>query len=80
MSAKASQFEIHLKGNEESPIVNPAFCVKNWNASGAKILVNGKPYRNYKAGINRTLAGTDLVAFVNISTVVPVNMDIVPAD
>ena len=67
-----------LKGSKDSPVLNPAFCIKNWHANGAQILVNGKAYVNYRAGINRELEGNDLVVFVNINEVVPVNITILP--
>ena len=77
-SGKATKSEINLAGSKESPVVNPAFYIKNWNANGAKILVNGKAHVNYKTGIHRRLEGDDLVVFVGINEVVPVNLTIVP--
>jgi len=76
LSDKPSQIKINLKGSKDSPVANPAFYIKNWNANGATIRVNGKAYPNYKVGINRTLEGTDLVMFINISKVVPVSITI----
>ena len=38
---KASLIELSLKGSKDSPIINPAIFVKNWNSNGAKILING---------------------------------------
>jgi hypothetical protein len=80
VSGKSNTSEIHLKGSEDSPVLNPAFYIKNWNANGAKVLVNGKDYVNYRAGINRELEGNDLVVFVTINEVVPVDITILPAD
>ena len=79
-SGKSSLCEMTLKGSKDSPVLNPAFCIKNWHANGAQILVNGKAYVNCRAGINRELEGNDLVVFVNINEVVPVNITILPAD
>lgn len=79
-SGKSSSCEMTLKGSKDSPVLNPAFCIKNWYANGAQILVNGKAYVNCRAGINRELEGNDLVVFVNINEVVPVNITILPAD
>ena len=80
VSGNATTSEITLKGSKDSPVFNPAFYIKNWNANGAKIRVNGKAYANYKVGVNRKLEGTDLVVFLNISEVVPVNISIVSVD
>ena len=63
-----------LKASKDSPVMNPAFYVKNWNADDASVRVNGKAYSDYKVGINRTLEGTDLVVFVNLSKTVPVDV------
>ena len=80
LSGKSSRIEINLKGSKDSPVFNPAFYIKNWNANGARIRVNGKVYPHYKVGINHELEGTDLVVFVNISDVIPVNITILSAD
>ena len=39
---KAERVQLVLKGTKDSPIINPAILVKNWNSNGAKILINGK--------------------------------------
>jgi hypothetical protein len=53
-----------LKGSKDSPVINPAILVKNWNSNGAKILVNGKAYKNSKVGINHQLDGDDLIIYI----------------
>ncbi|MCF7954564.1 MAG: hypothetical protein K9M75_02065, partial [Phycisphaerae bacterium] len=77
---KSGPVKISLKGSKESPVINPAFYIKNWKADGAKILVNGKDYPNAKVGINRKLESTDLVVFVDVSEVTAVNITILPAE
>ena len=74
----SGQSEVVLKGSKDSPIINPAFLVKNWNSNGAKILINEKESRNYRVGINHELKGDDLVLFIFISEVIPVKITIVP--
>jgi hypothetical protein len=61
---KPGKVEITLKGSKDSPVINPAIVVKNWNSNGAKILVNGKENRNVKVGINHHLHGDDLVIYI----------------
>lgn len=63
---KASKIELSLKGSKESPIINPAIQVKNWNSNKAKILVNGKEYKESIIGINHELGGEDLVLFIPV--------------
>ena len=61
-----------LKGSKDSPVINPAIVVKNWNSNGAKILVNGKESKNSKVGINHQLDGDDLVLYISLNEEVPV--------
>lgn len=62
---KASKMlEFTLNGTSEKPINNPAFVVKNWTASGAKVLVNGKAPKNAKTSVVRELEGNKLVVFL----------------
>jgi len=79
-SGTSNPCEITLQGSKDSPVLNPAFRIKNWHANGAKILVNGKAHTNYKVGINRELEGTDLVVFITINKVAPVKITVLPAD
>ena len=72
--------KLSLAGTQDSPVWNPAFCIKNWNSDGARILVNGKAYTNHKTGINRSLEGTDLVVFVTMHKTEPVTIMVSPED
>jgi len=74
----ASKTEILLKGSKDSPIINPAIYIKNWNSDSGRILVNGREYNNYKVGVNHELDGTDLSLFIFINEVAPVNIIILP--
>jgi len=60
---KSQKVEITLKGSKDSPVINPAFYIKNWNSEVAKIMVNGKETK-CRIGINHELDGTDLVIFI----------------
>jgi hypothetical protein len=72
------QAEITLKGSKESPVINPAVFVKNWNSDRAKVLVNGKEIRNCRVGINHELEGRDLVLFLDMKETTTVNLTIIP--
>jgi len=74
----ASKAEILLKGSKDSPVINPAVYIKNWNSEGGKILVNGKEFKNYKVGVNHELDGTDLCLFISINDIAPVRITILP--
>jgi hypothetical protein len=77
-NSQASKIELTLKGSNDSPVIDPAIRVKNWNSNVAKILVNGKVSSNAKVGINRQLDGDDLVIYIPIEEVIPVTITIVP--
>ncbi len=74
----AKKCEITLSGNEESPISNPAFLIKNWNAETATVLVNGKAAKEARIGINHELEGSDLVVFLFMESNKHVEIAILP--
>jgi len=78
LSQKTKDLLISLKGSKNSPLFNPAIYVKNWNSSGAKILVNNKEIEGCRMGINQTLEGTDLVLFVPLKSESEVQIKVVP--
>ncbi len=73
---KAGTVVFTLRGSKDSPIINPAIILKNWNSDGAKILVNGKETKNCKVGINHQLEGDDLVLYISLNEEVPVKITI----
>jgi hypothetical protein len=78
LSEKPKDLIISLKGSKNSPLFNPAIYVKNWNSSGAKVLVNNKEIEGSKVGINKTLEGIDLVLFVPLNSESEVQIKIEP--
>ena len=68
------QVEISLEGSKDSPIVNPAIRIKNWNADEAKVLINGKENNGCRLGFNHQISGTDLVVFAFIKETAPVHV------
>jgi hypothetical protein len=73
---KGGQVEISLKGSKDSPVVNPAIRIKNWNSDEAKVLVNGKESGDCRLGFNHQIEGTDLVVFALMNETSPVQMTI----
>jgi hypothetical protein len=63
----ASALEFSFEATPDSPIQNPAFVVKNWGNRPAKLAIDGKDIprgKDFRFGHNKTLEGTDLVAWV----------------
>ena len=79
---KTKKLEFLLAGSEENPIYNPAFVIKNWNASSAKVLVNGNPIKTVRTGINHELepGGDNLVVFLFLEKKESVNITIQPKE
>jgi hypothetical protein len=74
---KTQKAEITLQGSKDSPVINPAFYIKNWNSEGAKILVNGKETK-CRIGINHDLDGTNLVIFIPVNETKTETITIIP--
>jgi hypothetical protein len=59
-----------IKASEESPLVNPAFIIKNWGNQLSTINVDGKSLlqgKDFKQGIRKTSDGDDLILWLNLS-------------
>ncbi len=78
LSANPGPIEIQLAGSKESPVIHPALKIKNWNAKGARVLVNGEAFSDCKIGVHRQLNGTDLIVFIPINTSDPVTITLAP--
>jgi len=77
-NARAGTVVFTLEGSKDSPVINPAIVVKNWNSNSAKILVNGKENKNSKVGINHQLDGDDLVIYIPLNEIRPVKITVIP--
>jgi hypothetical protein len=59
--------EFTLAGNSQSPVLNPAFIVKNWGAANVTLTLDGKPIsrgKDFRFGHRQTLEGTDLIVWI----------------
>ena len=69
----STKAEITLRATSESPVVNPALIIRNWNG-GARVLVNGKP--GGEVGQVRRLEGTDLVVWIELESTQTVKVQV----
>lgn len=67
-----------IEGDKNSPVINPAVYIKNWNAEDAGVLLNGKEFKEYEVGINYKLEGIDLVIFLWIQKDEKIDINIIP--
>jgi hypothetical protein len=59
-----------IKASEESPLVNPAFIIKNWGNHLSAINVDGKNLvqgKDFKQGISKTSDGDDLILWLRLN-------------
>jgi hypothetical protein len=80
---KPSKLELGLTASAQSPVVNPAFVVQDWGASGASLRIDGKRVargRDFRFGHHRTVESNDLVVWFKLETTEPVRITIEPVN
>jgi hypothetical protein len=77
-NSNARNLEVKIAGSTENPICNPVFFVKNWKGNKAEVLIDGKPAKDARIGINHELDGNDLVVFLFLEKTSPVTVTIKP--
>jgi hypothetical protein len=78
-AATAPQLRLSLQASSESPLINPAFVIKNWGDSEPKLRVDGKPVSrgaNVRYGFVPTLEGSDLVVWLRMESTKPTSVGI----
>ncbi len=71
MEANDSKIVVKIKGNENSPIVNPAFVISNWKGD-ASVSINGRKLRNgegFRSGQPKMVTDKDIVLWVEYESV-----------
>ena len=65
-----SPLQLVLYGSAESPIINPAFIIKNWNSGKPRIKLNNKTLEHdqVKQGIRATPNQEDLIVWLNLES------------
>lgn len=69
--------ELVLNGTEESPIINPAFIIKNWGGQQATLTVDGvnwMPGENFRQGIRKSMEGDDLIVWLRLNSQSPITI------
>jgi hypothetical protein len=75
----AGKLEMSLNASEDSPLVNPAFVIKNWGEAGAKLKLEREEIQrgmDFRYGHRYRLEGTDLIVWLRTESVKPVNIEI----
>ncbi|HEY3706803.1 MAG TPA: LamG domain-containing protein [Terracidiphilus sp.] len=75
-----SEVELTLEGSPQTPIVNPAFVVKNWGNGVPSLKVDGKPVAwgaDYRYGLVPDLKGTKLVLWIQTQSTHPLKLSLI---
>jgi hypothetical protein len=79
----AGKVKMTLNASEDSPLVNPAFVIKNWGESDIKLKLNGKELEcgeDYRVGHRYQLESTDLIVWIRYESDKATDIVIEPAD
>ncbi len=82
-NGKPKQLKFELKASEQSPVINPAFVIKNWGESNPSLKINGKKFDQgpeFRFGHRRTIEGTDLIVWIKQQTTKPVQIVLSASD
>jgi len=80
-SGNTQMLEFKVAASEESPIVNPAFVIKGWGESDARLKIDDREIERgkvFRFGHYRRLEGTDLIVWVKTEIMKPVSIFISP--
>ncbi len=75
---KPSTLKFKLLVDEQSPIVNPAFVIKNWGQGTLALKVNGRKVKDFRFGHNYRIDGTDLVVWIKIESTSKIKIEFEP--
>ncbi|MDX1699920.1 MAG: LamG domain-containing protein, partial [Melioribacteraceae bacterium] len=77
MDVTGDQVDIDIISSEDSPLLNPAFVLKNWNGDKANISLNGKQItidKDCRVGVRKTELGKDLVVWLKLNESSPIQI------
>lgn len=77
MSEKSS-LTFELLSDEESPVVNPAFLVKNWNKKEISLKIDGKPVargKDFRCSQISTVTGVDQIIWLKLKSLKNVTIE-----
>jgi len=80
-SGRASRLQLELSATGESPVVNPAFVIRNWGTANARLALDGRLVEqgsDFRVGHVSTLEGSDLVFWVRTRALRPVRLALSP--
>jgi hypothetical protein len=67
-----------LSGSKESPVLNPAFVIKNWGSQSVDLKIDDKKMkrdRDFRFDHRNSLEGKDLVVWIQLLSTKPVQLE-----
>jgi hypothetical protein len=82
-STGAETLEFEIAASEDSPVVNPAFVIKNWGDSDAELRIDGRKIeggRDFRFSHRYTLEGSDLIVWIKAEATRPIKLSLVSVE
>lgn len=80
-TGKPSTLKMTLQAGKNSPVINPAFVIKNWGAKDADLKINGKKVtdnEHFRTGHRRNPLSSNLIVWIKYETTEPVTISLSP--
>jgi hypothetical protein len=83
LEPQTEPLEFNIEASEESPVVNLPVVVKNFRNSQVELKLNGEDIekgKDFRIGHERTEEGVNLIIWLKIESVEPVQITLIPND
>lgn len=78
---KDNELKFKLNASVNSPVINPAFVIKNWGEKDIVLELDNKKLKkgkDYYTGYSSRMEGTNLLVWINYESRIPVSVSIFP--
>jgi hypothetical protein len=79
LTATSSRLHVLLKASRRSPVINPAFVIKNWGDGEASLTIDGEQIKrstDFRYGHRKGPDGTDLIVWIKTESVKPIEVSL----
>lgn len=80
-AGKPTPLSLQLEASKNSPVVNPAFVIKNWGTDGVSLKINGKKIergKDFRFGHRHRFRSSDLVIWIRTESTKPIKISLLP--
>jgi len=78
---ESNNIEFNIVASKESPVINPAFVIRDWGKNNLSLKINGKeisPGKDFRYGCINNLDSSDLVVWIRYESTKPVEITFAP--